>query len=426
MFMANSYRKSTLKFTFSTEYARPRALEVERFLREDVKIPCTDLIGIHLSIVSSVVYVKLVNDTACNTILERAKDGLKFRHSDGNIGPVNVDHAGLGLRTIRIFELPFELPAEDVEAALRPYGKVLSHVAEKWTQFTTYPVLNGVRQVRIELTKHVPSYLNIAGCRAIVIYDGQPKTCSGCGKEGHIRSECLQRRIAQLQSTDPLPPTTPTILPLTYVAALRTDAGQIHEPEQLQDLSEITVSGRDEEERLTTNTVSPPAAPTQEKVEEKTYDKMEVDQLVVPTAAFVPDRRDSIPSSDTETHTRKQRSPKKTKKRKKASSDEASTQDNETSSHHTELVTNPSTTDCDMSSTTGPVTALHIQSVQRTSDDQHDKRSPECSELPLQLQGKALEDARIQSTAWADEVPESSAEDAVSTAASTAHDKQNV
>lgn len=430
--MANSYRKSTLKFSFSTEYARPKALEVEQFLREDVKIPSADLIGIHLSIVSSVVYVKLVNDAACDAILEKTKNGLKFRHSDGNIGPVTVDHAGLGLRTIRIFELPFELPADEVVAALRPYGTVHSHVAEKWTQFTTYPVLNGVRQIRIDLGKHVPSYLYIGGCRAIVIYDGQPKTCSGCGKEGHIRSECLQRRIAQLQPTDLLPSTTPTSLPITYVAALRMDPGQMHEAVHSQDLSPVAVLERNEVEQLSSTTVPPPAPSAPEGVEEKSHDRMEMDEMVVPTAAFVPERRDSLQSTDTETHSRKQRSPKRHKKRRKASADEPLTQSSavEISSHNTEVAQKASAPGCDVSPSKEVANVMLMSAAQPMIVDHHDERcSLSCnvsSQAPRRT-GEAFADIATHSTAWADDVvPESSAEETTTTVAAAAHDRSGV
>lgn len=45
--------------------------------------------------------------------------------------------------------------------------------------------------------------------------------------------------------------------------------------------------------------------------------------MVVPTAAFVPERRNSIPSSDSELHPRKQKSPQRRKKRRKTSTTES-------------------------------------------------------------------------------------------------------
>lgn len=318
--MADSYRKTYIKISFANEYARPKAHEIEPFIRDEVKIDPNHVVGIHLSIVSSVVYVKLINEAVCDGVVQAHKQGLKFRHSDGHIGDVTIDRSGLGLRTIRVFELPFEVPSDVVIAALQPYGRVLSHVAEKWQTFTTYPVLNGVRQIKIELTKHVPSYLVIGGCRAIIIYDGQPKTCSGCGKEGHVRSECMQRRLVQVPVGEAVAPTTPTTLPITYVEALRMEADQPLVMPSLGDrLQEISTPVA--ETPAMTTYMPPPIAPSAPPpVEEVTEGRMEVDSLVVPTAAFVPERRGSLSDQDKESNTHTQRSPKRRKKRHLAQS----------------------------------------------------------------------------------------------------------
>jgi hypothetical protein len=57
-----------------------------------------------------------------------------------------------------------------------------------------YAVDNGVRQITILLTKHIPSHLTIAGHRVLLSYDGQPATCYGCGEEGHMLQGCPRRR----------------------------------------------------------------------------------------------------------------------------------------------------------------------------------------------------------------------------------------
>lgn len=372
--MAQSWRNSTLKISFSNKYPRPKALEIEQFIRDEVKVPSNDVVGINFSIVSSVVYLKLISDTVCDKILNATRRGLKFRHSDGHIGDVTIEHAGLC--TIRVFELPFEVPEEEVISALRPYGKVISHVAEKWAQFTTYPVFNGVRQIRIELNKHVPSYLTIGGCRAIIIYDGQPKTCSGCGQEGHVRSTCMQRRITQLPPGDEQLPSAPTTLPLTYVQALKQP-----EPTPVNDpfLNAALCQGNEDKTEAAPAPVSAPPTQsasevspmegtevnasvvptgvlaldqntTDDKATDQThssmlplaekptdndqshqqtdpYEKMDVETGVIPTSAFITTGTASASDdchshSDVEQHVRKQRSPRQYKKRRRTHSDE--------------------------------------------------------------------------------------------------------
>lgn len=333
--MAFSYRKSTLRFTFNNDFARPKAYEVERFIRDVVKIEPDVLVGIHLSIVSSVVYCKLIDEAACDRIIQRHQQGLRFCHSDGNVGAVTVDHAGMGIRTIRVFELPFELPEKLVTEALSPYGTVISHEAEKWASFETYRVLNGVRQVKIDLRKHVPSYLYIGGCRAIVIYDGQPRTCSGCGKEGHVRSECTQRRLLQLPRDDPQHPQQTTVLPLTYAAAFREEVRTTPEPNQQAPSEDHRNESRTEEVEMDHDQRSQDELPSTQPTPLLNVAAMDVDSVKEQERELKNENQEATPTSDSERRQRKQRSPKRQKKRRLSSekgSQESDTNDEVTHS----------------------------------------------------------------------------------------------
>jgi hypothetical protein len=57
-----------------------------------------------------------------------------------------------------------------------------------------YPVSNGIRQVTIILTKHIPSYLTVAENRILLSYEGQPTTPYACGETGHTLQNCPKRR----------------------------------------------------------------------------------------------------------------------------------------------------------------------------------------------------------------------------------------
>lgn len=212
-------RKDTIKFTFDRSYVRPKPLELKIWLSEKVRITQDDIEGVHLSFVQCAMYVKLKDPTMCNIIVDRIGDRIKFNHSDGHVSDVLVCHAGLGIRTVRVFELPFEVPAEAIDDAFKPYGRVISNVAEKWAEAHMFPVLNGVRQVKIELLRHLPSYMNICGYRALIIYDGQPRTCALCGSTGHVRAECKKKRVAQLPSAEEVTSGPVTAMKLTYAAA---------------------------------------------------------------------------------------------------------------------------------------------------------------------------------------------------------------
>lgn len=321
--MAHSYRRTTIKITFQAEYARPRPHEIENFIRDDLRLDPRDVIGIHFSITGNVVYVKMRTEELCSDIVNRNADRHKFKHPDGHIGAVVIEHMGYGLRTIRVFELPFEVPENIVTAAFSPYGNVLGHTAEKWKTFETYPVLNGVRQIQIELKKHVPSYLNIGGCRAIIMYDGQPRTCAGCGQEGHVRQHCPLRRPVQTPVNDDAPSAPPTTLPVTYAAATAPTTDHLQDP---RNPSPTTTDNVD-------TTLANETSPQPDAMQEETHQTHPVDHEnakettldVVPTSAFIPTDKtaeDKNTLSESEQHTRKQQNPRKRRKKQRKPSDD--------------------------------------------------------------------------------------------------------
>jgi hypothetical protein len=51
--------------------------------------------------------------------------------------------------------------------------------------------------VQIELSKHVPFHLTIAGYPALVSYVGQPTRCYACNALGHLIQNCSGRQRTQ-------------------------------------------------------------------------------------------------------------------------------------------------------------------------------------------------------------------------------------
>lgn len=270
--MAHLNRQDTLKITFDRNCARPKLFEIEDWLEQEFQLNFDDVVGIHISIVNSVAYVKMINAELCDKIVESCGGGKKFKYSDGNIRDVTITHAGFGIRTIRIFELPFEVPAEEINAVIAPYGRVISNVAERWSNARKFKVLNGVRQLKVDLTKHVPSYISVCGYRGIVMYDGQPRTCAACNSAGHVRAECLQRRVAQLPAGEAPRPAAMTVLTASYAAAARGDQnpppseGVTTDDREKHDTAEISVADELEMRTQQPTDVGTPALPPTQQV----------------------------------------------------------------------------------------------------------------------------------------------------------------
>ena len=180
-----SWRKNTICGAFQPESPQARALQVHNFLFNELKLHFHELITIELEPGVKKFYFKLNDQQRFRQILDLGS--ARFVHDDGETSQVLLTDAGSpGYRVLRLFRLPLELPDADVTAALAPYGRVIEVAYEKWVNYQGKGLLNGIRDVKIELQKNVPSYLKIRGVEALILYDGQPKTCRKCGQEGHL------------------------------------------------------------------------------------------------------------------------------------------------------------------------------------------------------------------------------------------------
>lgn len=287
--MCEDIRKDTLKFVFDASLPRPQSFVVEAWLEDVVKIETNDVIGIYFSIVANIVYLKLKSTEMCQRIIESSGGTFKFKNTDGLISDVSVMHAGFGIRTVRIFELPFEITAEQINAVVSPYGNIISNVAEKWSSAHKFPVLNGIRQLRVELHKHIPSYIYVCGYRAIVSYDGQPRTCSGCGQPGHVRSQCIQRRVAQLPAGEAERPPTMTTLPLTYSAAATS-------PRNVTPVRDVIPQVTDTDNAIAMD-ISNTAVEVQSELQKTVQPIVASDKVQVTLAAVQAEMHETVPST---------------------------------------------------------------------------------------------------------------------------------
>ena len=94
-------------------------------------------------------------------------------------------------RWVNITRLSYGVPEEAIKDALRPYGTVLQVKMD-----TFHNVYVGVRNVLMEISKPIPSRLNIAGHWCHTFHIGQVQTCFYCHRPGHSIRECPVRQAA--------------------------------------------------------------------------------------------------------------------------------------------------------------------------------------------------------------------------------------
>ena len=92
---------------------------------------------------------------------------------------------------VNITRLSYGIPEAAIQEVLRPYGKIRLVKSEVYSNIYT-----GVRQVLMEITKDIPTRVNIAGHWCFVHYRGQKRTCFDCGEEGHQRDKCPRKKTS--------------------------------------------------------------------------------------------------------------------------------------------------------------------------------------------------------------------------------------
>jgi hypothetical protein len=129
------------------------------------------------------VYIKVSDPARMQEILTTTGQA-EYRHTNGVLSKVRIEAVGLGLRKVRIANLPPEVADTNIRMALRQFGEIRDIRSDNWSQNYRYPVSNGIRITTMNLVKHIPSHLIAAGHRTLISYEGQPTMCFGCNEIG--------------------------------------------------------------------------------------------------------------------------------------------------------------------------------------------------------------------------------------------------
>jgi hypothetical protein len=139
------------------------------------------------------VYLKLDDEKYVQDIFQMTNGRIEYKHVTGEISTVRIEPAGIGIRRIKIINLPPKTPERTVRTALAPYGNIITIQDEYWSSAYKFSVPNGTKAVVMKITKHTLSKMQIEGHSILVNYEGQPSTCYGCGHTGHVYQNCPMR-----------------------------------------------------------------------------------------------------------------------------------------------------------------------------------------------------------------------------------------
>ena len=196
-------RQNTLVFTFDLRSPRITALQIHEWIYEQLRLREDDIRMIQVDGPRRKVYIKFVTSDKMQTVLTSTKGQLEYRHENGEVSVVRVDIAGMGLRRVRVANLPPEVSDRVLRDTMSKYGDVKEITGEQWSRQYRYPVSNGIRIVELQLKQHIPSHMQIVGQRVLITYEGQPTTCYGCNEAGHQYGACPHRRTVAPPSRQP-------------------------------------------------------------------------------------------------------------------------------------------------------------------------------------------------------------------------------
>jgi len=212
-------RHNTVVCSFDPSSPRITAHDIHEWIHATLRLPEQKVTMIQIDGIKRQVFIKLLDNESVHALLSETGGQAEYKYSSGELSVVNLAVAGMGTKRIRVANLPPEVPNDTLRAALSHFGKVQDIHTEIWSKAYRYSVANGIRQVSITLTRHVPSHLTVAGHRVLLSYDGQPVTCYGCGEANHMYSVCPSRQRTNTTRAIPTAATYASILTSAAAAA---------------------------------------------------------------------------------------------------------------------------------------------------------------------------------------------------------------
>lgn len=198
-------RKNTIKAVFNKDQQRPTAYEIHQWLEENINVREDELDTLQLVSKQNAVYIKFNNQLSYEKHLQLHTGTSTIQLMNGATTTVNITAGEFDTTTVRILNVPPEVPNDRIMHVLQTYGKVQEIINEKWSKKYRFQVDTGIRLVNMQINKQIPSTLYIAGYEAYVVYPGQEQTCFLCGSASHIRRYCPGKGSRQIGNNNNRP-----------------------------------------------------------------------------------------------------------------------------------------------------------------------------------------------------------------------------
>lgn len=159
--------------------------EIFAFITNKLGLAVTDLK--HLQITNSRVFVGTDSpQTAQNVVQEHNMQHQLESNGKSYTIPISMEDGSV---EVRVHDLRPRITNRQLAMRMREYGEIFSIRDEVWKDYCP-GVPNGVRIVRMKLSKPIPSYVTVETEMTLVTYKGQVATCKHCNRNVHYTQKC--------------------------------------------------------------------------------------------------------------------------------------------------------------------------------------------------------------------------------------------
>jgi len=124
-------RQNTTVRIFDPKSPNISAFQMHEWIHENLRLQETDIRMIQIDGPRRRVYIKFVHNEGMRAILEMTRGQLKYHYDTGEFSTVIVEEAGMGVRKVRIANLPPETLEPTPRGAMSKLGDVKKNCGRK-------------------------------------------------------------------------------------------------------------------------------------------------------------------------------------------------------------------------------------------------------------------------------------------------------
>lgn len=255
----SGYRKNSFVIDFSVMPIRPKLNVVQDFVFTKMKLDMNLVKNLQTSITKSQVIIEVDSAATAENIVAQHSLKHSLEH-DKQLYPIPVHPADNAIE-VKVYDLPPHMPNQLIASHFAAFGKVISVRNDVWKEY--FPgIPNGVRIVRMEVQRPIPSYVPVSGELSYVLHVNQVKTCRHCAQKIHIGKSCAAaRKVATARSG-----ATPTLAEIVGNTQDADDENELHvdpmEVAESEDEADIVEPTPDQEKKEPVKSKSKPVTET--------------------------------------------------------------------------------------------------------------------------------------------------------------------